>query len=768
MSDPALEEPVHEPCAGCGALMDVTTFSPFDTVVCPSCSAETNVKKDFGTYQLRQRFAIGGMSVIFEGWDTTLDRRVAIKVLNEEYCNDEIRIQSFENEARLTAQVSHPNVVKVYAVGRAYGRFYLVMELIKGKSFEGIINKRGAIPESEVLDISLQVAAGLRAAKNAGMIHRDVKPGNILIDEAGHARLLDFGLALITQDGRAQADEVWATPYYVPPEALERGIEDFRSDIYAFGASLYHALAGKPPIESTTNSNNLLRRAKQTIPRLCKVAPWVSPATGEAIDRMMAFNPEHRWASYAQVIKSLENAKKNVGKKSATPIHSQNRLKRRKQKSHFGLVFAFLLVALCVGLVLLKPWEKSASQTSSGTPPVEGPAVDLNEDLFNPGGDPDDELFVLWDNARALVKQQKYDDAVRAFEILSEEPTLAGMPQIWSSLEAGVVSALNGQPGKAREFYSSSLADLEQVISKRSIHKNYRPIAESLGRIPPPHPDLLPENPKGVLELMTSFALALKQWEQGQWSEALPTFAKVRGADLPDELDWFSIYQNITDIYLADGLILSKVKELPIPANAEEAGRQIETIAKEAGLLKTKGRAPFNLEVLKSDLSKLQKRFGEKPSLPVKATWDAHRVALLRSGRNLRFDDLAALLENPPSDAPEGTIKAWRYLTKNAMGFTRDLASTDDWTVRRKDGLEVMPVSGNLDGLRVADGSLISWNQFSPDSLLKEHAGEDRHAVAFAWLVGMTNKAEELAEELAKYDDDFRRDWREVILGLNP
>ena len=242
--------------------MDVTSFRPFDAVICPTCSAETNVKRNFGSYRLDQRFAIGGMSVIFAGWDTTLDRRVAIKVLNEQFCNEDARIQAFENEARLTAQVSHPNVVKVYAVGRAHGRFYLVMELIEGKSWEQIISKRGALPEDEVLEIALQVGAGLRAAKSAGMIHRDVKPGNILVDEAGHARLLDFGLALITQDGRAQAEEVWATPYYVPPEALERGIEDFRSDIYAFGASLYHALAGRPPFESTSTSNALLRRAK--------------------------------------------------------------------------------------------------------------------------------------------------------------------------------------------------------------------------------------------------------------------------------------------------------------------------------------------------------------------------------------------------------------------------------------------------------------------------------------------------------------------------
>jgi len=216
VSDSSINEPISEPCEGCGELLDVTNFGPFETAICPHCSVETHVKRNFGTYRLQQRYAVGGMSVIFVGQDTTLDRKVAIKVLNEEYCNDEVRIQAFENEARLTAQVSHPNVVQVYAVGRAFGRFYLVMELLEGQSFERIMSTRGALPENEVLEIASQVALGLQAAKNAGMIHRDVKPGNILIDEKGRARLVDFGLALITHDGHAQAEEVWATPLAPP------------------------------------------------------------------------------------------------------------------------------------------------------------------------------------------------------------------------------------------------------------------------------------------------------------------------------------------------------------------------------------------------------------------------------------------------------------------------------------------------------------------------------------------------------------------------
>ncbi|MDB4505017.1 serine/threonine protein kinase, partial [Akkermansiaceae bacterium] len=236
---------VLEFCSGCKEELDVTTFEPFSNVICPYCGVETRVKRQLGNYYLERRYAVGGMSVVYLATDQTLDREVAVKVLNEDYSADEVRVAAFESEARLTAAVNHPNVVQVYTVGRAYDRFYLVMELLKGQSFEAVMGERGALPEDEVLDLALQVTKGLRAANDVGVLHRDVKPGNILLSDDDRTKLVDFGLALITQGGSATAEEVWATPYYVPPEALDRSTEDFRSDLYAFGATLYHALAGK-------------------------------------------------------------------------------------------------------------------------------------------------------------------------------------------------------------------------------------------------------------------------------------------------------------------------------------------------------------------------------------------------------------------------------------------------------------------------------------------------------------------------------------------
>ena len=614
MSDPASEKPIHESCAACGKLLDVTSFSPFDTVSCPRCSAETKVRRVFGNYRLERRFATGGMSVIFIGWDTTLNRRVAIKVLNEEYCNDETRIQAFENEARLTAKVSHTNVVKIFAVDRAHGRFYLVMELLDGRSFDRIMEERGALPEDEVLEIAIQIASGLKAAKRAGIIHRDVKPGNIHIDPEGHASLLDFGLALITQDGRAQAKEAWATPYYVPPEALERDIEDFRSDLYAFGATLYHGLAGCPPFESGTNSISSLRKAKKAIPKLCKVAPWISRNTGEIVDRMMAFNPDHRWPSYSKVMKALEQAQLTMDQDFSPPFHIQTRIKRRKRKIIFSIIFTIVLISVSIGLATWQPWQPWMKIIVEPKPRSgRNDAGNKKQKIFNPNGENRPSLQKRWAEARQLTKSGNYEMASERFLSISRDPTVSGMEQVWTSLEASVANSLAGKPGTARRLISKSLSDLNALPEQHSQQNRYRELCQLLERIKPPKTQNLPDEPKNITDWMGTFAIALKLWEQGKWEEALPLFANVRGVELPDELTWFVIYQNIADVYLGDGQILARLKNFPTPKDEQETNRLIGEITNASGNLRSMGRAKYNLNARLTHLYQLRKAFQNRP-----------------------------------------------------------------------------------------------------------------------------------------------------------
>lgn len=765
MSDSASEEPIHESCDACGELLDVTSFSPFETVVCPSCSAEKKVKRIFGNYRLEKRFATGGMSVIFVGCDTTLNRKVAIKVLNEEYCNDEVRIQAFENEACLTAKVSHANVVKIFAVDRAHGRFYLVMELLDGRSFERLMGERGALPEDEVLEIALQIASGLKAAKRAGIIHRDVKPGNIHISPEGRASLLDFGLALITHDGRAQATEAWATPFYVPPEALERDTEDFRSDIYSFGATLYHALAGNPPFKAATNSINSLRKAKQAIPKLCKVAPWISQNTGEVIDRMMAFNPDHRWSSYSKVMKALEQAKLTIDQGSSPPIHLESRIKRRKRKTVFSIISTALVILMSIGLATWQPWMEVTTNPKTLAEPND--AQNKESEIFNPNGGNQPSIKKRWREARQLVESGNYEKASERFLSISRDPTVSGMEQVWTSLEASIANSLAGNPGVARRLISKSLSDFESLPEQHSKQQHYRELCLVLERIKPPTSNDIPEKTQNITVWMGTFAIALKLWDQGKWEEALPLFAKVRGAALPNKLSWFVIYQNIADVYLGDGQILARLRKFPPPKDRQEANRLIGEITNSSKNLRSIGRANYNLDARLTYLLQLRKEFQTSLGSAHSLTWEKFQGHLRSKGLSYCFDEIEALLQNPPKDAPSEAVWSWYYLQRNAAAFLSNIAIHNQWTTEKENGEKITVVSGDSNGLKLDDGSVVPWSELRPEHLLNKWVKNEAQAISFAWLVGLNEKAEDLAEDLSGRNEEFKTTWRRVIIATS-
>ena len=308
------------------------------------------MKTEMGPYVLRRRLAMGGMSVLFVAYDSTLGREVAVKVLNEDYSDDETRVAQFEREARLTAAVSHPNVVRVYTVGRAFGRYFIAMELVSGRSLEVVMDERGALPEAEIMPIALQVVAGLRAAHAAGLIHRDIKPGNILIEESGTAKIVDFGLSLLTEGGEVKAEEIWATPYYVPPETLIHAEEDFRSDIYALGSTVYHALSGRPPVESREMSTRALIAEKKQVLPLGRIASWLRPETIAVVNRAMAHSPSRRFKSYEEFRSHLEDSCQAIaGDPESTPIHSSARAERRRRSGERrGILAAAIFVVLLV------------------------------------------------------------------------------------------------------------------------------------------------------------------------------------------------------------------------------------------------------------------------------------------------------------------------------------------------------------------------------------------------------------------------------------
>ena len=282
----------------------------------------------FDHFVLVETLGVGGMGTVYKARDTLLDRFVALKLLRQDLGTGIDHAAQLQQEARVAASVNHPNVVQVFSSGTDHGQFYLVMELVDYGSLDDFIEQQTRLPEEHVLESGIQVAKGLRAAHRKGLIHCDVKPANILFVDEHMAKIGDFGLAGIAAEGAETRSEIWATPYYVAPERLNNELPDFRSDIYSLGATLFHAIAGKAPIEGETNSAVALRELKNRPLDLRKIVPEVSEATARVFHRMLAPEPAQRFSSYDELVAELEGARGVLNGKEDADLAKPQRNRR--------------------------------------------------------------------------------------------------------------------------------------------------------------------------------------------------------------------------------------------------------------------------------------------------------------------------------------------------------------------------------------------------------------------------------------------------------
>jgi serine/threonine protein kinase len=268
------------------------------------------VQRTFDHFLVVETLGVGGMGTVYKARDTQLDRFVALKLLRRDLGGQEDHDARLQREARTAASVNHRNVIQVFDSGTDHGQFYVVMELVDRGSLDDLMAVQPRLPEKQVLDIGIQVVKGLRVALRRGLVHRDVKPANILFGDEHAAKIGDFGLASAATRRSEAGSTVWGTPHYVAPERLNHQSKDFRSDIYSLGATLFHAVAGTPPIEAHTNSATALRELKQRPLDLEATAPDVSPSTARVLQRMIAADPGQRFSSYDDLVAELESARR--------------------------------------------------------------------------------------------------------------------------------------------------------------------------------------------------------------------------------------------------------------------------------------------------------------------------------------------------------------------------------------------------------------------------------------------------------------------------
>jgi len=773
--------------------MDVTAVAPFSNVECPSCGAHTRVKREFGPYTLHKRLAVGGMSVVFTAHDKTLDREVALKILNENYSADERRISAFEEEARLTASLSHPHVVRVLTTGRAFGRFYIAMELVSGGHFEHQIRERGKIPEAEMLPLAIEVAHGLKAAHDAGLIHRDVKPGNILLDAKGNVKIVDFGLALVTKGGEAQATELWATPYYVPPETIEGFPEDFRSDIYAFGATLYHALAGRPSCGEETMATDVLRESKKKVIPLCQLEPGLSAEICSIVDKAMAYQPKDRFASYEEMISALEAANKRLRSGGASEIESARsaakRQSRRKRHERTAMVLAGLVVAVAT-LAGIAWINRPDVEPQIPKPPVVvavKPPVDLSEM-------PSD-VSHRFSEARAAVKAGDYEAAMRGFDRLRDNSEVQEPSRTWAGIEAVMAAYLNGEPSRARQLATLAVDHAAKTSSGvDDIKSELSPLLSSLDRLTPIRAKDLETPQLNSVTAARWMISGLKNWEHGMLDEAVAFFTALSETPLTQGSEWLEIYQDHARDYLEDYKLLVAPVFGDFPADKEGCDRAIRELVETQVRLKTRGRAKFNVRTWQLELSRHASLLGKATTFPkndpppVKLANIEMPVVLAvleEKSAKCEFQQAAEYMKSLDGRLPNESQTSLYVLAVSAANFLtdleKDLKSPESLqSVRLKSGDLLTGIQADENGmLKDVAGRKLRWAEVEPDSLIELHrffvknqADESerlrRHgsAIAFDWLAGDRNRAETAATRLGAENPQFKTLWEKIAGGL--
>ncbi len=310
-------EPVHLACGDCGTRLDISDFEPLDSIVCPFCTHEMLVPGSLDHFRLTRLLGQGSMGRVYLGLDETLNRPVAVKVLRKRFVSTPRMWTQLEKEAKAAAGINSPHVVQIYRLGNANGRPYIVMELIEHDGLENRMHADEPIPENEILRIGIEVMRGLKAAQAIGLVHGDIKPANILMNAKGRVKVADFGLARFAEkEGKV---EVWGTPYYIAPEKALRIQEDFRSDMYSLGATLFHALAGQAPFEAEDSETVMALAQSEPTPDVRAFRPDIGASAAAVIARMMHKEPDQRFASYDEAIEALAAVREGRAPPPAPP-----------------------------------------------------------------------------------------------------------------------------------------------------------------------------------------------------------------------------------------------------------------------------------------------------------------------------------------------------------------------------------------------------------------------------------------------------------------
>jgi len=258
-------------------------------------------------YKIIKSIGEGGMANVYLAWDTILEREVAVKILRGDLADDEKFVRRFQREANSASSLRHPNIVEMYDVGEDNGKYFIVMEYVDGKTLKSLIKKRGALNLTEAMDIMMQLTSGIACAHDSYIIHRDIKPQNVLILEDGRVKITDFGIAMaLNSNELTQTNSVMGSVHYLPPEQASGTGSTIKSDIYSLGILMFELLTGRVPFKGENAVEIAIKHMKNQIPSVCNINPEIPQSVENIILKACAKNPKNRYDSVAEMHEDLK------------------------------------------------------------------------------------------------------------------------------------------------------------------------------------------------------------------------------------------------------------------------------------------------------------------------------------------------------------------------------------------------------------------------------------------------------------------------------
>jgi serine/threonine-protein kinase len=337
-------------------------------------------------YRLDAMVGTGGMSTVYRAFDTVLERQVAIKLMHREIASHSDQLERFRREARAVAQLNHPHVVGVIDAGEDDGTPYIVFEFVEGETLKDRIRRHGRLPLPEAVAYAIEIARALGAAHERGIVHRDVKPQNVLVDEEGTAKVTDFGIArTLDQDGLTADGRVLGTTDYVSPEQALGHAVTGQSDLYSLGIVLYEMLTGEVPFSGENQVAVAMKHVREEIPDIQMRRPEVSSALAAVLDRATAKDLGRRYADDSQLIADLEDvlaieaarAGQTTGEATAVlrtlPPKARRRLPSRIEHPKRSIAAALALLALIGAAVAFVVLDDRAKRGTPSAGDVQAP-----------------------------------------------------------------------------------------------------------------------------------------------------------------------------------------------------------------------------------------------------------------------------------------------------------------------------------------------------------------------------------------------------------